>query len=57
MEVTGQVYKASSGQWAWCVLVDGVEECRGGGYQTEQEAEADMETERAEQERRQGAGQ
>lgn len=57
-QVEGRAYKAESGEWSWCVTVDGEEVCRGAGYKTKWEAEADMQAERAEQERReQGAGQ
>ena len=56
--VTGETYKAPSGQWSWRVLVDGEQVAGGAGYRAKWEAEADMQAERAEQERReQGAGQ
>jgi len=40
MELVGEVYQAKSGQWAFVIKGnhDGVEYCRGGGFETEQEA-------------------
>jgi len=39
MELNGEVYKAKSGQWSYVIKDDdGVEYCRGGGFETEQEA-------------------
>ena len=39
MELTGEVYKAKSGQWSFVIKGnDGEVYCRGGGFKTEQEA-------------------
>jgi uncharacterized protein YegP (UPF0339 family) len=45
--VTGETYKAPSGQWSWRVLVDGEQVAGGAGYRTKLEAEADMQAEQA----------
>lgn len=51
-EVTGEVFRTATGQWAWRVMVDGVQEAGGVGYPTNWEAETYMGAELAEQRRR-----
>lgn len=43
----GNVYQAESGEWAWMIAEDGEDVVRGSGYETEAEAQADMESELA----------
>lgn len=43
----GNVYQAESGEWAWIITEDGEDIVRGAGYETEAEAQADMESELA----------
>ncbi len=56
MSYQGSVYKAPSGQWAWVITEDGEDVVRGAGYDTEQEAEKDLEAELAHLAKRDLAG-
>ena len=43
MGFTGEIYKASSGQWSFVIKnTTVVEYCRGGGYATKAEAKREM---------------
>lgn len=38
----GRVYKAPSGQWSWAVSLDGVDIAGGAGYESEDEAQEEL---------------
>lgn len=46
-EYNGKIYQTKSGEWAWMITEDGEDVVRGSGYETEAEAQADMESELA----------
>lgn len=53
---TGQVYKAPSGQWAWIIREGDEDVVRGAGYDSEDDAQEDMEAELAEYQARDAGG-
>jgi hypothetical protein len=46
MAYESSVYEAESGQWSWVITEDGEDVVRGGGYGSEEAAQADMLEER-----------
>jgi hypothetical protein len=42
MAYEGKTYQAPSGQWAWVVSKDGIDIVRGAGYESQDEAEQDL---------------